>query len=639
MAVKYDFSGYATKNDLKCADGRTIIKDAFKECDGKKVPLVWQHLHNEPTNVLGHAVLENREDGVYTYCSFNDTDKAKNTKTAVGHGDITALSIYANALKQKGSNVIHGVIREVSLVLAGANAEALIDNLYFAHGDGTELDESEAIIYSGLEFEIAKEDVVEHMTTAEGTAIIESEIADLTDDQKERLRNRLKYTIDEQQTDVVMSVINTVNTSQRAAIYKLLDDALKHEAPTVETLMHAKYAEDATIQDVFDTLDETQKTVVYALIAQAIGEGAAEHSDINNNEGEGIMKTNIFDKQNEKKETFHLTHDQFTSIVEDAKKIGSLKESWLAHATEWGIDPIEVLFPDAQLIRNTPDLIKRDDGWVAGFFSEVSKSRFSRIKSTAADLTADEARAKGYVTGKRKIEEVIKVLKRITTPTTVYKKQKIDRDDMIDITDFDVIAWMKREMRLLLDEELARAVMIGDGRSILSDDHIDTECIRPIWGDDELYTINVDVASGVSVLDLIDSFVLARIGYKGSGTPTLYTTEEIVTKMLLARDLNQRRVYPTIAELTSALRVTKIVTVEVMENATRTEGTEERQLIGIMVNLRDYTLGADRGGEVTMFDDFDIDYNQYKYLIETRVSGALTRPKSAITVEQIVAAG
>lgn len=557
----FDFSGYATKNDLKCSDGRTICKDAFKDNDGQKVPLVWQHLHNEPYNVLGHALLENREDGVYAYCTLNDSEAGKNARLLVEHGDITALSIYANKLIQKGSSVIHGAIREVSLVLTGANPGALIDNLAFQHSDGSEtVDDTEAIIYSGDNI----------------------------------------------------------------------------------TLKHAEKQEqepDKTIEDVFNTLNEEQKTVVYAIISKALefeedDEEEVEHSE----KGGNIVKKNVFEGL-EKKSKNVLSHSQMVEIFEDAQRTGSLKESFLAHIATYGIDPIEDLFPEAKTITPTPELIKRDTEWVAGVISGTRHSPFSRIKSTAANITADEARALGYVKGNPKKEEIVRVLKRTTTPTTIYKKQKLDRDDIIDITDFDVVAWLKAEMRIMLDEEIARAVLIGDGRPVDGDDDkINEECIRPIYTDDDLYSHHVKLTSEKTVEDLIDEILRARKEYKGSGNPAMYTDTDTLTDMLLLKDITGRRIFRTVSELAAELRVSKIVEVPVMEDQTRVDDEEDTlQLKAIIVNLSDYVIGADKGGSINMFDDFDIDYNQYKYLMETRISGALIRPKSALVIEQVVA--
>ena len=551
--MKFDFSGYATKNNLKCADGRTIKPNAFKDNDGQTVPLVWQHVHNTPDNVLGHALLENRDDGVYAYCKFNDTQAGKNAKLLVQHGDITALSIFANNLVQKGANVIHGVIREVSLVLSGANPGALIDNLSIAHSDGSYTDsEEEAIIYTGLEITT---DEIEHA------------------------------------------------------------DKNQNESKTV--------------QEVFDSLTEEQKNVVYAMLAEVI-EDDIEHSDEDeddilehsNNEGGNNMKRNVFDQDLDTEQQETLSHDQIKAIVDDAVRYGSFRDSFLAHAQEYGIENIDFLFPDAKLVTNPPEWVKRDTTWVAGVLGAVKKTPFSRIKTMHADITEDEARAKGYIKGNEKFEEVFPVFKRTTSPTTIYKKQKLDRDDIIDITDLDVVAWMKQEMRMMLDEEIARVILIGDGRQITDPDKINEENIRPIAHDVDLYSHKVKVAPNISGATLIETMIRNRKNYKGSGTPTLYTTNQILIDLLLIKDKIGRRLYNSKAELASALLVKDIVEVEVME--------AKPELLGIFVNLNDYTLGADKGGQISMFDDFDIDFNQYKYLMETRISGALTRPKSAL---------
>lgn len=548
--VKYDFGGYATRNDLKCSDGRTIRKDAFKENDGDTVPLVWHHMHNDPANILGHAVLENREDGVYVYGKFNNTESGINAKALVEHGDINRLSIHANGLVQKGKDVIHGSIREVSLVLAGANPGAFIDNIAIEHSDGSYTeDTSEAVISSGLELDFE-------------------------------------------------------------------DLEMFHEDEP------AKKSEDKTVADVFNSLSEEQKNVVYFMIGQALEAGDVEHSDDDYfYQGGERMKVNVFDKTDkENRET--LSHSQIEAIISDAQKCGSLKESFLAHAEEYGIENIDYLFPDAKTVTPTPEMITRDMAWVRGVIDGAKHTPFSRIKSTAADITAEEARAKGYIKGNLKKEEVIKLLKRVTTPTTIYKKQKLDRDDVIDITDLDVIAWLKAEMRLMLDEEIARAVLIGDGREVEDPDKINEENIRPIAKDNELYAHPVNLAPNLSGNSLVEAILRARKNYKGTGSPTLYTTEDIITDLLLIKDKIGRRLYPTEAELASALRVKSIVAVEAMETMPN--------LLGILVNINDYTIGADKGGQVSMFDDFDIDYNQYKYLIETRISGCLTKPKSAL---------
>ncbi len=576
--AKFDFGGYATKNGLKCTDGRVIIKDAFKENDGQIVPLVWQHQHNEPSNVLGHALLENREDGVYAYCTFNGTEPGKNGKLLVEHGDVTYLSIYANQLVEKSKNVIHGIIREVSLVLAGANPGALIDNLAFEHGDGNIVtDDEEAIIYTGLELEQKKEEKI-------------------------------------------------VDTTE-----------VKHADAT------SAADDNETVEDVFNTLNEKQKTAVYAIMG-AVLEGEEEtdttaaQSDISeensNNEGDkGIMKNNVFDGSATNNRVY-LSHDQFAEVAKDAFKYGSLKQSLLAHAGSYGIDNIDYLFPDARLLSDSPAFLKREMTWVGPVISGTRHTPFSRIKSVYADITVDTARAMGYVTGSQKHDEVFGLLKRTTAPTTIYKKQKLDRNDILDITDLDVVAWLKAEMRVMLDEELARAVLVGDGRLLASEDKIDETCIRPIWTDSDLYAHHLQLPSTDNLAEeVIDKIILGRTNYKGSGSPALFVSPTFLTSMLLIKDSLGYRIYKTEADLAAALRVSRIVEVPIMEGLHRTD-TLEYDLLGIIVNLFDYTIGADKGGAVSMFDDFDIDYNQYKYLIETRCSGALTLPKAALVIER-----
>lgn len=577
--MKYDFSGWATKNNIRCSDGRTILKDAFKQHDGQTVPLVWNHQHNESANVLGHAVLENRDEGVYAYCTFNDTEAGKNAKLLVEHGDVTALSIYANQLKQKGSNVMHGTIREVSLVLAGANPGAFIDSV-IRHG---EFCEDEAVIYTGEEL------------TLQHTDHKPSDKEDKVDEKD-----------------------------------KKGDDKVDNN--------------EKTIQDVFDTLNEEQKNVVYALIGQALEDKSMAQSAIEENEnnieedgGEQEMKHNVFEgKETENNDV--LSHDAMETILKDAKRYGSLKESFLAHAESYGIKDIEWLFPDAKNVNMPPDFIKRDDSYVQKVMRGVHHVPFSRIKSMHANITAEEARAKGYMKGKRKKEEVFTLLKRTTTPTTIYKKQKLDRDDVVDITDFDVVAWLKMEMRMMLDEEIARAILVGDGRLADSDDKINETCIRPISTDDDLYCVKAPVAVAAAATEddiakaFIKTVIKSRKEYKGSGSPTLFTTEDVITNCLLLEDKNGRVIYDTVDKLATALRVKEIVAVEVMEGAKTKVSAVEKPLMAIMVNLVDYYVGADKGGAVNMFDDFDIDYNQQKYLMETRCSGALVKPYSAIAV-------
>ena len=575
MVDKFDFGGWATRNNLKCSDGRVIIKDAFKHNDGHKVPLVWNHQHNDPLNVLGHAILENRNEGVYAYCTFNNTEAGQNAKQLVEHGDVSALSIYANKLKQQGSNVLHGEIREVSLVLAGANPGAFIDSI-MRHGE--ESDE-EAVVYTG--------ETLELMHSEESTDEVDEESTEETSEENKE----------------------DTETSE---------DEVKHSD------------DEKTVEDVFNTLTEEQKNVVYALIGQAL----ESKNQNGNNEGEPDMKHNVFETQNDKKETT-LSHSEIQAIINDAKRYGSMRDSVLAH----GIENIDFLFPDARNMNDVPDFIQRDMGWVSKVMSGVHSTPFSRVKSMHANITEDEARAKGYIKGKLKKEEVFSLLKRSTEPTTVYKKQKMDRDDVIDITDFDVIAWLKAEMRMMLDEEIARAILVGDGRLSSSDDKISEDKIRPIWKDADLYTHKVMIGAEPTARAeekakaFIKACIKSRKNYKGSGNPKLYTTEDMVTDCLLLEDNNGRRIYESVASLATALRVSEIVTVPVMEGLTRNGQTNKVELLAIIVNLNDYNVGADKGGAVNMFDDFDIDYNQQKYLIETRCSGALVKPYSAIAVE------
>ena len=582
-----DFSGWATRNDLKCSDGRVIRRDAFKHDDGIKVPLVWNHQHNDPRNVLGHAWLENRPEGVYTYGFFNDSESGEIGKILGKHGDICALSIYANQLQQRGCDVLHGEIREVSLVHAGANPGAFIDSM-LKHGEDSD---DEAIIYTGMPLYLSHSDA---------------------DKQEDKADNGEKKETSEKKDD-----------------------------PEKKT----DSDEEKTVADVINSMTEEQKNVMYAMIGQAMddqGESDPESEDNNDDDSKGgtnTMKHNVFDKDDRQKENVlihsdgsEVSSEEISTIFGDIKRYGSLKDSVLAH----GIDNVDYLFPDAQTLANTPEFIQRDTGWVKKVMSGVHHTPFSRIKSIFADITEDDARAKGYFKGKLKKEEVFGLLKRTTTPTTVYKKQKMDRDDVVDITDFDVVAWLKSEMRMMLDEELARAYLIGDGRLASSDDKINEQNIRPILKDEELYTIQaiVSVQSSATEDDKAREFIRtaikARKNYKGSGQPTLYTTEDILTDCLLLTDTTGRDLYTDVAQLAKKLRVKEIVTVPVMEGV---NGKNGGALMGIIVNLADYNVGADRGGAVNMFDDFDIDYNQQKYLIETRCSGALIKPYSAIALE------
>ena len=569
---KYDFSGWATRNDIRCSDGRTIRRGAFAEQDGTTVPLVWNHNHVDADNVLGHAILENRDQGVYAYCFFNNTKQGNNAKELVTHGDICSLSIFANQLKQNGGDVIHGAIREVSLVLAGANPGAKIENI-MAHGDNSE---EEAIIYNDSD-----------------------EINLAHSEEKEKMEEENK---------------------------------------------------EKTVKDVIDSMTEEQRNVMYALIGEAIESTKGELDDDQSNEEENKMKHNAFENedQTKKEETETLSHSEFMEIVSEAKRKGSMKDAFLEHnITEipylaHSITNVGNLFPEAKAVSRVPEVVDRDQTWVGNVMASVKHTPFSRVKSFYANITADEARAKGYVKGAKKAEEVITALKRTTDPQTVYKLQKMDRDDIIDITDFDVVAWLKGEMRGKLDEEIARAILIGDGRSSSSADKVDPLKIRPVYQDDTTYTIKRILTRAAGADDsafakaFIKDVVKSRKEYKGSGNPTLYTTEDMLTSMLLIEDTTGRVIYDTIEKLKTALRVRDIVTVPVMENVGRedTPGKKKWNLLGILVNLNDYNVGADKGGSVNMFDDFDINYNKYEYLIETRCSGALVKPYSAITFEE-----
>ena len=561
--MDYDFCGWATKNDLKCSDGRTIRKDAFKENDGQKVPLVWNHQHNEAFDVLGHAMLENRDEGVYAYCKFNDTESGKTAKLLVQHGDVDRLSIYANKLKQQGSNVMHGIIREVSLVLAAANPGAYIENI-IAHGEASE---DEAVIYTGENIEL--------FHSEEG---------------KEE---------------------ENPKPSEKKEEEKVVDN-------------------EKTVQDVFDKMTEEQKNVVYAMIGMALKENGVDDEEMNHSEeGDGeSMKTNVFDNGATQENT--LSHADMKEIISDAKRYGSLKESFLAHAADYGIDQIDMLFPEYKSVNGeAPQFIKRTpDGWVDTVMNGVHHTPFSRIKMTFADLREDEARAKGYMKGNLKKEEVFGLLKRTVEPTTIYKKQKLDRDDTIDITDFDVVAWLKSEMRMMLDEEIARAILFGDGRSALSEDKISEKNIIPVISDADLYTIKKKVIKGDNETlghAIITAAVKAQDDYEGSGNTTFYTAASTITDMLLLEDADGRRMYKDMNDLALAMNVNRIIKVPA--------SIIPSNVYGVIVDLNDYNVGADKGGAINMFDDFDIDYNQMKYLIETRCSGALVKPYSAIVLK------
>lgn len=611
MPTGYDFCGWASKNDLLCSDGRTIRRGAFAGDDGKKVPIVYQHQHTNINNVLGHAILENRDEGMYAYCYLNQNDNGKTAKELVRHGDICAMSIYANKLKQIGNDVIHGEIKEVSLVLAAANPGAAIESVVLEHSDGSI--EEEAVIYSG---EDTQYEILSHADTSTQTSS-DKTVNDILNNMSEAKKNVLYY--------MLAKVSETDEEAEN-------DDTIEDS-----DIRHADVSGGRTIQDIFDTFTPDEKKVAFFLIGKAIEEsGSMEQSDIPNIDDESeeneTMKHNVFENNQVDNDETVLSHAEIEEIFRDTKQYGTLKNSALAH----GVTNIEYLFPDAKTVTPTPELIKRNDDWVSKVMGSVHRTPFSRIKSTAANLTEDDARAKGYMKGKLKKDEVFSLLKRTTEPTTIYKKQKLDRDDVVDITDFDVVAWIKSEMRMMLNEEIARAILIGDGRLTSSDDKIPEDHIRPVAFDSELYTVPIEVTVAAQATDddkakaIIRSIIKGRKEYKGSGNPVMYTTEDVLTDMLLMEDKMGRVVYDSVTKLATALRVSEIVTVPVMEGLKDSEGNA---VIAVIVNLADYNVGADRGGEVNMFDDFDIDYNAMKYLIETRCSGALTKPYSALAVK------
>lgn len=613
MKKDYDFSGWATKNNIQCSDGRTIMKDAFKENDGQKVPLVWNHQHNDPNEVLGHALLENREDGVYTYCKFNDTESGRTAKSLVQNGDVDKLSIYANRLKSKMNNVVHGCIREVSLVLAGANPGAYIDSV-MVHGEGSEIEE-EVVIYNDEQLEIPTD----------------------SEEDEENQNGEIEHSDDSNKE--------------------------KEDSSDMNDEKDKKDKKEKTVAEIIDTMNEDQKNAMYAVVGQALEDQKNGSDDSDNDEedgGEETMKHNVFDNDTDNNEV--LQHSEIMAdAIRDAKKYGSMRESVLAHAEEAGMteaqtnraitgitgwtgseNAIATLFPDATELYREPRMIEKDNSWVSKVMNATKHTPFSRVKTTFGKMKEDEARAKGYIKGNKKTNIQMAVINRITTPTTVYIKNEIDRDDVIDITDFDVIAWQKREMRKQLDKELALAMLLGDGRDVSDTNKINEQNIRPVISDDDMYTIKYTVTKGKDYTQEGNSFsdndsrtkgiiraaLRARKEYKGSGTPTFFTTEDIVTDMLLIEDQNGRRIYNTIAELALALRCKEIVTIPEME------AEAYKDIYGVIVNMNDYTAGADKGGSVNMFDDFDIDYNQMKYLIETRMSGALTVPYSAIVLKK-----
>lgn len=585
--MKYDFSGYATRNGVRCTDGRTIMKDAFRDNDGTTVPLVWQHDHSDPSNILGKVKLENRPDGVYAFGKFNDTPAAQDAKLAVRHGDITAMSIYANHVKQESGLVQHGNIREVSLVLSGANPGAFIDNVSIAHGDETLTLDDEIVIYSGEEFA--------HNDSEEKTEVSPVEPEETEFEHKEA---------------------------------PMADTEMK-DAPKAG----AEEEGGKTVQQVIDSMTEEQKKVLYALVGMA-AEGEGDDEEVEQSEGDyGMYNAFEGDGDNEFRHADEFVSNEFDAVFDEAKRNGRFSDAVIRHAQAYGIKSIDILFPDAQAIRNTPDFYGRRTEWVNTVLNGTQHVPFTRIKSMYADITADEARARGYTldreNNKRKIDEVFNVLKRVTTPQTVYKKQKLDRDDIIDITSFDVVAWLKQEMRIMLDEEIARAVLVGDGREVSDESKIRTDSIRPIAFDDDVYTIKVDVTDPTDVTAMIDQVTQAQVNYRGSGSPTFFASPSLIAKMMTQRDQLNHRMYSTRNDLASELSVSNIVDVPILDTAKSTEG---KPVLGIIGNLKDYTIGADRGGNVSMFDDFDIDFNQQKYLMETRCSGAITLPKSFIAI-------
>lgn len=585
--MKYDFSGYATRNGVRCTDGRTIMKDAFRDNDGTTVPLVWQHDHSDPSNILGKVKLENRPDGVYAFGKFNDTPAAQDAKLAVQHGDITAMSIYANHVKQESGLVQHGNIREVSLVLSGANPGAFIDNVSIAHGDETLTLDDEIVIYSGEEFA--------HNDSEEKTEVSPVEPEETEFEHKEA---------------------------------PMADTEMK-DAPKAG----AEEEGGKTVQQVIDSMTEEQKKVLYALVGMA-AEGEGDDEEVEQSEGDyGMYNAFEGDGDNEFRHADEFVSNEFDAVFDEAKRNGRFSDAVIRHAQDYGIKNIDILFPDAQAIRNTPDFYGRRTEWVNTVLNGTQHVPFTRIKSMYADITADEARARGYTldrnNNKRKIDEVFNVLKRVTTPQTVYKKQKLDRDDIIDITSFDVVAWLKQEMRIMLDEEIARAVLVGDGRDVSDESKIRTDSIRPIAFDDDVYTIKVNVTDPTDVTAMIDQVTQAQVNYRGSGSPTFFASPSLVAKMMTQRDQLHHRMYSTRNDLASELSVSNIVDVPILDTAKATDG---KYVLGIIGNLKDYTIGADRGGNVSMFDDFDIDFNQQKYLMETRCSGAITLPKSFIAI-------
>ena len=671
MAVKWDFGGWATKNDFKCADGRTIRKNAFKECDGKTVPLVWQHMHDGPENVLGHVLLQNEDEGVYAFGKFNNTERGQYAKELVQHGDIDALSIYANQLKQSGGDVLHGVIREVSLVLAGANPGALIDFPILAHGEEST---DEAVIY--FDQGIDAEEYLEH--SAKKT-------------KKDRTIREIFETLDDEQKNAVYAMLGMV----AAGIDESKGNNVKHSADDDGEEDESMGNTEMSIEDVIDTMTDDQKEALYAMMDAAADDALDQYEDaladeLDNDDydddyeddgdyddGDDVehgyydddyyegddMKYNVFEQDYGYDDGDYLAHsitdEDYAAIFSDAKRLGSLKEAVEAHMEDgvlahavpttgmtvgtgtqtYGFRDPDMLFPDYKALSDRPEFIRIKNDWVGIIMNGVHHTPFTRIKSVFADITEDEARAKGYIKGKLKKEEFFKLLKRTTDPQTVYKKQKMDRDDAIDITDFDVVAWIKAEMREKLDEEIARAILIGDGRASTSEEKISADHVRPIAHDVDLFTIKVPVNPGADENELAKNFIRAAIkarkDYRGTGSPILFTTADMLANMQLLTDTTGRDLYPSEQAVATKLRVSRMVEVEYMETA---KDAQNRDILGIIVNPADYNVGADKGGSINMFEDFDIDYNQQKYLIETRISGALIKPYSAIVIYKAAAA-
>ena len=649
----YDFAGWATKNNIRCSDGRTIMHGAFSADNGKRVPLVWNHQHDNVRNVLGHADLEERPEGVYAYCSFNNTEHGQDAKDCVKHGDIVALSIYANQLKQNGANVIHGAIREVSLVLAGANRGAVIDSV-LEHGELS--DDSAEISFVGYgDIELHHSDLDEQDDDYEDEELDEYQEDDEAEENEEDDDENLQHADngeakkEEKKDDgeTVADVMNTLTDKQRKAVAIIIEQAIA-DSKGDKSMSHAEgdaqndaENDDETVEDVYNTLNEKQKKVVNFLIGEAL-----KNKD---SEGGSEMKHNVFEGSENVQNT--ISHAEIHEICRVGKQMGSLKaavdqayeEGVLEHAEgDYGINNIDYLFPDAKAMTTEPELIKRDMGWVDDVFNGVHRTPFKRVKSVFADITEDEARAKGYIKGKFKKEEVFTLLKRTTDPQTIYKKQKLDKDDLEDLEDnFNVLPWIKNEMNMMFREEVARAILIGDGRPSSSDDKIQENHIRPIYNDEDLFTVKVpvEVKSGATEDDiaraLIKAMVKARKQYKGTGNPTFFTTEDYLTDCLLIENTLGERLYKSEAEVATAMRASKITTVEPMENKTISITNEGRStsypLMGVLVNLTDYNVGAKNGGKTDFFEDFDIDFNQQKYLYEARMSGALKKPFSAIS--------